>query len=80
MAESYTVATNNATGVEITGGRVGSFKLKGTDGLYIGASDVDSGDVLIGSGVVDLYVTSPDEIYVVNAVDPSGSVKIFHNR
>lgn len=43
MAEYYTVALNNTTGVEITGGRVGHFIVAATDGFYLGESTVSSG-------------------------------------
>lgn len=80
MSETYTVAVNSSTPVEILDGRVGHFILKCTAGYYIGASDVDSGDIFLEASVQHIYVTSPDEVYVLLSGDPTGTLKVFHNR
>jgi len=80
MAEVYTVAIDNTTPVEITGGRVGSFELIATERqilLFLGgpnmavqyATNPHVTDGLRfgqhGTVPVALYVTSPDEIYAL---------------
>ncbi len=83
MAEVYTLASvDDTTPVEVTGGRVGSFKLFSTNqNLRMGDDTVTSSTQLPVPGVqlVDLYVTSPDEVYVV-AVTGVTDVVVFHNR
>lgn len=83
MAEFYTVPLDDTAGAEITGGRVGHFILECTDGYYLGGSGVSNADLLMPGGVVNpfsIYVTSPDEVFAITAVDPSGTMRVFHNR
>lgn len=83
MASVYTLSSvGGSTPVELTGGRVGNFKLFSNNrNLRIGASNVTSSTgVELTAGVTHtLAVTSPDEIYVIS-VDTSTDVTIFHNR
>jgi hypothetical protein len=81
MAEAYTVALDNQTPVEVTGGRVGNLNLKvgnNYGSLWLGGSDMSvsypGGVTTVVNGypastdsysAVRLYVTSPDEIYAV---------------
>lgn len=83
MADYYTVALNNATGVEITGGRVGHFSVfMPGDSFLLGESGVSTGSGILyqGSTQHSFYVTSPDEVYAILANDPSGTIKVFQNR
>ncbi len=85
MAEVYTFTNvDDTTPVEVTGGRVGSFKLYATNqNLRVGDSAVtnSTGLTLVGGGLTyhDFYVTSPDEIYVVGVTGVT-DVVVFHNR
>lgn len=83
MAEVYTVSSvDNTTPQEITGGRVGSFKIKSSsDDLRVGNNAVTSstGFVLLQAAVHEFYVTSPDEIYVVSE-GVTTDVVVYHNR
>lgn len=83
MAEFYSFnGIDDTTPVEITGGRVGSFKIYATNqNLRMGDNSVTNSTQLLVPGVtlVDLYVTSPDEIYVVTATGVS-DLHVFHNR
>ena len=83
MADIYTVAINQETAEEITGGRVGHFLLKFVDGgdYFIGGSGVDDTTGIQIANLYSLYVTSPDEVYLYNqAPSTTGHVRIFHNR
>lgn len=83
MAEVYTVSSvDDTTAQEITGGRVGWFKLKATsEDLRIGDSGVtnSTGFIIPLSAGFEFYVTSPDEIYVVSE-GLTTNVLIYHNR
>lgn len=83
MSSFYTLsAVDDTTPVEITGGRVGHFKvLAETQALRLGDASVTNITQMpiVGAVVFDLYVTSPDEIYVVTQTGVS-DVVVFHNR
>lgn len=83
MAEVYVLSSvTNASPVELTGGRVGSFKMKSSgDDMHVGDNTVtnSTGALLVASLQHDFYVTSPDEIYIVSAGSTS-NVTVFHNR
>ena len=113
MAEVYTVTVDSETPVEITGGRVGHFVVRGSipgGSLWFGGPSMSTPDyqeepeepnsgywqVPIENGFsktsddLHLYVTSPDEIFVVGNTrikyDPApwapqyATLTIFHNR
>jgi hypothetical protein len=96
MAEVYTVVVNNETPTEITGGRVGSFRLFAENyhqalfiggsamaAQYVSAPHVTDGLRTIGTATIELYVTSPDEIFAVVDTDQedfTDTLTIFHNR
>lgn len=84
MSEYYTVAVNSSTPVEITGGRVGNFVFGCTENFYLGELDVTSSNGVAHDGglpkVHKLYVTSPDEVYLIISGDPTGTLKVFHCR
>ena len=61
---------------------MGSFKIKSdNDDLHVGSSGITSttGLLLVQSVYHELYVTSPDEIWIVSAGNNS-TVTVFHNR
>ena len=89
MAEVYTVVVDNSTPVEITGGRVGHFTIRGGGeygSLWIGGASLSvsypGGVSTVVDGIysypgvnspVSIYVTSPDEVYAVLAAYNGGS-------
>jgi hypothetical protein len=83
MAEVYILSSvDSTTPVELTGGRVGSFKIKSSsEDLRVGDVSVTSstGFVLLFSSVHEFYVTSPDEIYLVSE-GITTNVTVYHNR
>lgn len=88
MAEVYTVVIDKVTPVEITGGRVGQFTVLRENGVFVGASNIDSSgaNAVQPFASVDnfaFYVTSPDELYAVMDANAGGStltLKLLHNR
>ncbi len=96
MADFYTVAVDNTTAVEITGGRVGHFVVTlqtvSLASLRLGPSTlaVSYGPTVLTDGVqvttgapYSFYVTSPDSVYAL-FVQGGGLVTdtldVFHNR
>lgn len=110
MAEVYTVHVDSTTPVEITGGRVGHFRIHSPNQAYFLGGSSMSGPVyqvppvpgaeagVVTNGfndnatLIDLYVTSPDEIFAVYFLrqqygdenspyeDHEFDLTIFHNR
>ena len=83
MAEVYVLSSvDNTTPVEVTGGRVGHFQLvSDNDDLRVGDNTVTSstGFVIVQAKGFTMYVTSPDEIYIVSEGNTS-NVTVYHNR
>lgn len=83
MAEFYVLSSvGTTTPVEITGGRVGHFKIYSTNqALRLGDATVTSSTQLSVTGAenFDLYVTSPDEIYAVTQTGTT-DIRVLHNR
>lgn len=82
MASFQTFASVSSTPVEITGGKVGSFKIRSaTQPVRIGDDSITDSDgvFLPVADTHDLYVTSPDEVYVVSTGSAT-DVTVFHCR
>lgn len=84
MAETYTLNVAATSRAEVTGGRVGTFTFQAVTGgtYHLGDSGVDNTNGIVVSNSVyhQLYVTSPDEVYLYNESLSAGTVRVFHNR